>query len=955
MVAANATLQYNSIVTFPSLLIQRRRLKRQRTNPARVSGLGLSGLISLVAAIGFFIAGGFYLWVIRDLPALDAIPALIQDAQGNLWPPTAFYDRSGTILLHTLQHPGASGRQYLSANPGDANSIPFPLIEATLSAIQPDFWTSPGYDWQIWTGEVHATLAQLMVHDLLLHTEPAGLRRNLRERLLAGQLTQEYGHSVVLEWFLNSRRYGELVFGADAAARAYFGTPASEISFAQAAWLTALAEMPGIDPGNPPMRLADRQQEILKAMQDQGRLSPTQADQALQEQITVQPLPADPGVAPELIKLAREQVEASLGSERVARGGLRILTTLDDHLQTQAACTLNAQIERLENRAGQSEGECQADRLLPSLALETPTPSASVTGAAMILDVQNGQILAMVGDSLTPRPSGSLLAPFVYLAAFSRGYTPASLVWDVPGAGESSSTPALAYQGPLRLRTALANSYSGPLEQLLTQLGSQSIRQITAEFGLSDEAATFALNQGRTQARPTLEGGGSTLLDTAHAFSILANSGVASGQNLPTRERSDTLAPTAILMVFDTNGQQLLDWSLPTIQPVVSSALAYLVNHILSDETARWPSLGHPNPLEIGRPAAAHIGYTADDAIGWTIGYTPYLTHAVWLATSEDGQAEGGLSALPEAAAGIWHALMQYTSQAYPPDNWSMPPGVSTMKVCAASGLLPSSACPAVASEVFLTGSEPIQVDNLYRSFQVNRDNDLLATVFTPPELIEERTFMVVPPEALEWARQSGLPLPPESYDIIANQSINPNARILSPGIFDHVQGILQVRGSATGSDFKYYRIQIGQGLNPQSWIQIGSDVTQPVSNGVLGEWDTRSLEGLYAIQLLVVGANQKLETAVTQVTIDNQDPQVSLRVEESEGASDGIVLHAQASDNLELVRVELYVNDIQVGSITRAPFSLYWEGSPGSHQARAVAYDLAGNTSTAVITFTLK
>jgi len=953
-------LQYNFNVTNPALLTQRRRQRRQKTNPGLIGGLGLGGLLSVAAALLFFAAGAGYAWLVSGLPSPEAIPALLKNSAGGLREATKISDRSGQILLHTLEHPGAAGRQYLTAEPGSSNSIPLPLVEATLAAVQPDFWTSQGYQYPLGSGEDSPTLAEMLVGDLLLGDESPGLRRSMRQSLLAGQLIGTYGQSTVLEWFLNSRSYGRLVYGADGAARAYFGIPAAEMSFAQAAWLTALAEMPGIDPYNPPARLQERQQAILEAMGSQGRLSDAQVKQARTEMITLQAPAEESGLAAELVNLAVQQAGAALGSERVARGGFRILTTLDASLQEQVTCATSVQIARLENRPDAGPADCPAGRLLPSLALDRPAVPGTVQGAAVILDTRSGQILAMSGNSLRAHETGTLLTPFVYLTAFSRGFTPASLFWDIPGAGDGGGR---TYHGPLLLRTALANNYTGPAEQLVKQLGSQSILQIATAFGLPTQAATFSTNPAGGQEQAVLSGGPVTLVEAAQAFNTLANNGLAVGQKIAetgmvtTVENSDTLRPTAVLMVFDSAEQKVLDWSLPATRPVASSALAYLINHILSDEAARWPSLGHPNPLEIGRQAAAHIGYTADQSTGWTVGYTPYLTQAIWLGGDETG-ADGTankLEALPEAAAGIWHALMQYASQDLPAETWPVPAGVTSRTVCAASGMLPTTTCPAVVSEFFLTGSEPIQPDNLYRSFQINRDNGLLATVFTPLELIEEHTFMVVPAEAEEWARQAGLPLPPDSYDIIYNQNANPNAQLSSPGIFDHVRGEIELRGTAAGSEFKYYRLLIGRGLNPQSWTQLGSDVSKSVKNGILGEWDTSQLEGLYAVQLMVVGANQKLESAVTQVTIDNEAPLVSLRVDQQAGQSRQVILHAEASDNLELERIEFYVDGQLVGSLTRAPFSLYWEGKTGTHTLRATAYDLAGNTASAEVSLTVK
>jgi hypothetical protein len=190
------------------------------------------------------------------------------------------------------------------------------------------------------------------------------------------------------------------------------------------------------------------------------------------------------------------------------------------------------------------------------------------------------------------------------------------------------------------------------------------------------------------------------------------------------------------------------------------------------------------------------------------------------------------------------------------------------MDVCDPSGLLPTADCPNIVSEVFLQGSEPTRPDTLFRTYQVNRETGALATVFTPPQFIEERVYMIVPPEAEAWALAAGVPVPPDSYDAIQPPVMDPEVNIRAPALFAEVGGVVQIIGSAAGEGFDHYRIQVGRGLNPQEWIQVGEDHSLPVVDGVLAEWDTRGLEGLYAVQLVVVRADQRLETAVTQVTV---------------------------------------------------------------------------------------
>ncbi len=86
--------------------------------------------------------------------------------------------------------------------------------------------------------------------------------------------------------------------------------------------------------------------------------------------------------------------------------------------------------------------------------------------------------------------------------------------------------------------------------------------------------------------------------------------------------------------------------------------------------------------------------------------------------------------------------------------------------------------------------------------------------------------------------------------------------------MFAEVSGRVQFTGTAAGNGFQYYRIQVGEGLNPREWRQVGGDMTTPVINAPLAEWDTTGLNGLYAIQLVVVYEDQRVETAVVLVTV---------------------------------------------------------------------------------------
>ncbi|NOH01494.1 MAG: hypothetical protein HND47_05725 [Chloroflexi bacterium] len=520
-----------------------------------------------------------------------------------------------------------------------------------------------------------------------------------------------------------------------------------------------------------------------------------------------------------------------------------VISTLDYELQKQASCVTEVYASRLAGLPEPKE-DCDAARLLPSLPPGVTFPDSSAS--AVILDPKTGQVLAMVGETIqgveTPLVSahspGSSLDAFVYLTGFTRGLSPASLTWDIPS-DESIQNFDGEYHGAMRLRIALANDYQAPAAKLKTQMGIENVTKIASSFGL--DVNTDA-----------------TMLELAGAYGVFGVQGVYFGQYV-----NDEFTPATVLRVEGADRGIPLDWSLPQAQTVVTPAMAYLMTHVLSDEPARWDTWGRQNALEIGKPAGVKPGQTFDGKDAWVVGYTPHLSVAVW--TGARGEND---LVTPRFPAVLWNALMQTASANQPADDWSAPQGVTPMTVCDPSGMLPTRECPNLVTEIFLNGSEPTQADMLFREFAINRETGLLATVFTPPELIDNRVFMLIPEEARAWALSAGVPIPPTTYDAIQAPPVDPFANITSPQLFADVSGSVLIMGTAAGDDFMYYRVQVGKGLNPQEWIQLGSDHFTPVEGGLLAEWDTTGLSGLYAVQLIVVRNDQAVDTAVIQVTV---------------------------------------------------------------------------------------
>lgn len=842
--------------TLPILRARReRRLARQRTREARTRNNLLSaGMMFSLLIAAFIVTTAFaYVSLTRDLPSIEVLPQLLSPPDGLLLQPTRIYDRTGQNLLFTFS-PNDSPRRYIPLSKTNPQYLPKSLSDAVVATTDPNFWDHPGYTLTgITNYENHPTIAQKLVFDLLLFNEPRSFRRALRERILAAQITAQFGRTQILEWYLNSTHFGHYAFGADAASQLYFGKSATGLSPAESAILAAVSDSPSLNPYDAPETALQRGRETIELMRAQKLLSDEATANALGESPLFQtPPPAKPQFASAFTNLLLSQLDSRFPRARLERGGLRIISTLDYDLQNQSSCVTTFYAARLAGLPD-PRSECESLRFLPALPPDIKVEDSSTS--AIITDPKTGQILAVVGETLrgqetplvTAHRPGSALDALIYLTGFTRGLSPASLIWDIPGRTDVQNFDG-EYHGPMRLRVAMANDYQAPAAQVLSQMGIENVNRIAGSFGVS-------------RAGPL------SLVDAAGVYGVFAQQGVYFGQDV-----NGSFQPAAVLRVESNDGSVWLDWTTPQAKPVVTPGLSYLVNHALSDESARWPSLGQSNVTEIDRPSALKLGQTEAALDTWAIGYSPARVVAVWTGTREStplssplkGGQRGVSTRIP---ATLWSALMQIASQGLPADGWPVPADVSVINVCDPSGMLPTPDCPNLVSEVFLNGNEPLQSDNMFRKYAVNRETGYLATVFTLPQLIEQRVYFVVPSEARSWAESAGLEIPPATYDVIQSPQVNPDVNITSPELFTEVSGEAQITGTAAGEDFVSYRVLVGEGLNPQEWIQVAAG-TEPVNNGLLAEWATSNLSGLYAVQLQVVRTDQRVDTAVIQVTV---------------------------------------------------------------------------------------
>ena len=305
--------------TIPILRARReRRLERQQASLARTRNLLVSvGMIlSLVSAVLILVTAFAYVNLTRDLPSTGILPILLNPPDGLLLQPTRIYDRTGENILFTFA-PNDSQRRYLPLNETNPQHLPKSLSDAVIAKTDPHFGEHPGY---VLTGitnyELHPTIAQRLVFDLLLFDEPPSLRRALRERILAAQITARYGRTQVLEWYLNSANFGRYAFGAETASQLYFGKSATELTTAESAILAGVSESPSLNPYDAPQTALERGRETLTLMQIQGLLSPDAALEARGESPLFQTPPSpEPQPAAAFVNLLLTQ----LGSRDISQ------------------------------------------------------------------------------------------------------------------------------------------------------------------------------------------------------------------------------------------------------------------------------------------------------------------------------------------------------------------------------------------------------------------------------------------------------------------------------------------------------------------------------------------------------------------------------------------------------------------------------------------------------------
>lgn len=574
---------------------------------------------------------------VKDLPSPRDIGNV------NFAQSSHLYDRNGKLLYEIYRD--------VNRTKIDLDQVPETVIDATIAIEDKNFYNHNGISF--FGGIVRAakdtyktkslqggsTITQQLIKTSLLTPERT-VERKLKEMFLALWAERIYSKDEIMEMYLNQVPYGGSSYGIREASKVYFGKDVSKLSTGEAALLAGLPKAPSIySPFINPDLAKRRRNEVLFQMLDQGYLTKQQFDNAYQENLSVLP-PTINIRAPHFVMYAKEQLEDEFGVKKVEESGFEVTTTIDIELQNKVEEILQEEIEKLKNLG-------------------------ATNGAVIVMNPENGEILAMVGSvdyfrdgygaynvTTSLRQPGSTLKPVLYSLALQNGYTAATRIQDTPIvfniAGSDPYQPKnydLRYHGYVPIRYALGNSYNIPAVKVLNSIGVDSFISYGKKLGIDSwqDSSRFGLSIA-------LGGAEVTLLDLTQVYSVFANGGYR-------------VEPTSFVKIEDNVGSIVSRVGSSKIR-VIDGGVSFIISDILADNKARTQAFGSSNPLYIpGYEVSAKTGTTNDYKDALTIGFTDKVVVGVWVGNNDNKpmhRIAGSLGAGP-----IFNRVMTYMLENY--------------------------------------------------------------------------------------------------------------------------------------------------------------------------------------------------------------------------------------------------------------------------------------------------
>lgn len=619
-------------------------------------------IAAIAVGIGMLIGGASILWA-----ALTPIPDLNSFDSRKVAQSTKIYDRTGKTVLYDLNHD-------VRRNVVPLSEISPNLQKAAIAIEDSDFYKHGGVSFRaiaraIWVDIMTMSFAQggsTITQQVVKNTILSGVKspvRKFQEWVLSWKLEQRYTKDQILEFYFNVTPYGGTLYGAEVASRAFYGKSASDLSLAEAAYLAAIPQRPTyFSPyGNNRERLDERKDYVLARMHELGYITAEEMRVAQRDVVVFSRQQNNTIIAPHFVFYIEQLLEDKYGADVVTQG-LSVITTLDVEMQNAAQTIIK-------------EG-----------ALSNTTRFNASNAALAAIDPKTGQILAMVGSrdyfdeeipgnynvAVAPRQPGSAFKPFVYAAALEKGYTPETVIFDVPTQFSTTCSPAdvlnseppcyaprnydLQFRGPMTFRTALAQSINIPAVKALYLAGIDNVINLAGRTGITgfgsprDYGLSFAL--GAAEVSP---------LQLASAMGVFANDGVRN-------------PPTGILEIRDMKGKVVEKFEAKPEQ-VVSPEVSRQLADMMSDNQARLPSYAVNNPLAFSEyDVAAKTGTTNESRDAWTVGFSPNLSVAVWAGNNDNSKMVTEIAGY--IVAPMWRQFMDVALAKLPKEYFQEPPPI---------------------------------------------------------------------------------------------------------------------------------------------------------------------------------------------------------------------------------------------------------------------------------------
>lgn len=539
-----------------------------------------------------------------------------------------------------------------------------------------------------------STLTQQLIKNVLVGNERTFFRK-IKEALLAIKAEQQYSKKEIMQMYLNEVPFGSTNYGVESASQSYFQKSARDLNLPEAATLAAIIQRPSGYLNNLEA-LKERRNLVLRLMFEQGYISEEEKTNSQSSPLT---LTRGKGVleAPHFVFYVQDELQSILGQQEVDKGGYKVFTTLDYDKQMSA--------EKIVKENGDKFAKENNANNAALVAIEPKTGKiVSMVGSRDYFnDEIDGQFNVVLSKNRQP---GSSFKPFVYLAAFEKGFTPTTMLYDIrvdfdqrSGSKFSPHNANFQEYGQITMQKALQGSLNIPAVKTMYLIGGlKPTIDFAKRFGYTtlDPEGNYGLS---------LVIGGAAIMPLEHtaAYAALANNGIY-------------IPPYSILKIEDANGKVVFERKEVEGSQAVSPELAATMSNILTNNPLRAFIFGSKNNLTLpDRPAAVKTGTTNDNKDAWTMGYVPSLSVGVWVGNTKPAPMIGG----GERLAGIiWNQFMRTALKDTKPE------------------LFPPAPANASTKPIFNGTDGGIKL-------KINSANGKIATSSTPPQFIIEKTFIL--------------------------------------------------------------------------------------------------------------------------------------------------------------------------------------------------------------------